>query len=65
MLGCSPPIVPAAIQSSIRCSIAGIAARLPRTFSSVASLKWAEAATIGPAVFNANPIGIPSFAPSE
>ena len=43
----SPPSTPAAIQSSIRWSIPGSAARSARTCSSSASLKRADIATIG------------------
>ncbi len=49
----------------MRASMPGSAARSERTFSSVASLNFAAAATIGAAVFTASPIGIPSLAPWE
>ena len=47
---CSPPIVPAAISSSTRCSSAGSFASAARAFSSVASLSRAASATSGPPV---------------
>ncbi len=62
---CSPSIVLAALSSSTRSSKRPNALRSARTFSSLASLKWAERATIGAAVFTARPIGIPSFASVE
>ena len=60
-LSCSPFSTPAAIQSSTFCSIAGSSARPRRTCSSSASLKRAERATIGAAVFIASAIGTPEL----
>ena len=63
--GSSPFRTPSVIHPSIRSRSSGSEARSARTFSSVASLKRAESATIGAAVFTARPTGIPRRAPSE
>ena len=63
---CSPPSTPSAIQSSIRCSIPGRAARSARTFSSVGLVEPRRAATIGAGRSSRRArSGTPSRAPSE
>ena len=63
--GSVPPITPVAISSSTWSMWPGRAARSARTFSSVASLKRAAAATIGAAVPAATDTGTPSLAPAR
>ena len=62
--GGSPPSTPSAIQSSIRCSQPGSAARSAADRLVVGLFIGLANATIGAAVLTARPIGTPSRAPS-
>ena len=63
--GCSPPSTPSAIQSSIRCSIPGSAARSARDVLVGGLVETHRERDDRAAVLTASPIGTPSRAPSE